>query len=423
MSEVKLAENTGTGVYQFHRSIELFERATQVIPAGIYGHHSPAIRTPGVTPYYAARGEGTRFWDVDGNEFLDWMCAYGPMILGYNHPKVEAAAARQRQEGDCLSLPSPRAVELAERLVRLTPFADWFVFGKNGSDMTTWATQVARAHTGRDKIIMVQGTYHGKDAWCTPGHAGLTPGDRESILTFRWNDLSGLRLLAERHRGSVAGIIMTPYHFPNWWDNELPAPGFWQAVRALCDEEGIVLILDDVRTCFRLHMGGSGEYFGFQPDLAAYCKAIANGYPLSACGGRAELKTAASKVFLTGSYWFNAVPMAAALATLDELEASDGVARMFEIGQMLCNGLTECAASHGLQLTCSGHPSMPFVRFANDDDLYRNQVWCGEMTKRGIFVHPHHNWFVSVAHTEADVRRTVDVADEAFAIVKRQFGS
>jgi glutamate-1-semialdehyde 2,1-aminomutase len=285
------------------------------------------------------------------------------------------------------------------------------------------AIRLARGYTGRDKIIMVQGTYHGKDAWCTPGHAGLTPGDRESILTFRWNDLSGLRQLAERHRGSVAGIIMTPYHFPNWWDNELPAPGFWQAVRALCDEEGIVLILDDVRTCFRLHMGGSGEYFGFQPDLAAYCKAIANGYPLSACGGRAELKTAASKGFLTGSYWFNAVPMAAALATLDELEASDGVARMFEIGQMLCSGLTECAASHGLQLTCSGHPSMPFVRFANDDDLYRNQVWCGEMTKRGIFVHPHHNWFVSVAHTEADVRRTVDVADEAFAIVKRQFGS
>jgi glutamate-1-semialdehyde 2,1-aminomutase len=423
MAETKTTEQTTTDLYAFDRSIELFERATRVIPCGMYGHHSPAIRTPGSTPYYFERGQGSRLWDVDGNEYIDWICAYGPMLLGYNHPKVEAAAAKQREKGDCLSGPGEVMVNLAERLVDITPFADWFVFGKNGSDMTTWAIQVARAHTGRNKIVMAQGAYHGKDPWCTPGHAGLTAGDRQDMLTFRWNDLAGLRTLTERHRGDIAGIILTPYHFPNWWDSEMPAEGFWQGVRKLCDDEGIVLILDDVRTCFRLHMGGSGEYFGVRPDIATYCKAIANGYALSACGGRQEYKTAASKVFLTGSYWFSSVPMAAALATLDELEACDGIAKMDEIGKRLCDGLTECAASHGLQFLCSGHPSMPFTRFANDDDLYRNQVWCAEVTRRGAFVHPHHNLFVSPAHTEEDIKLTLDAADAGFRIVKERFGS
>lgn len=423
MADTKARERVDAELYEIDKSVELFERATQVIPCGIYGHHSPAIRSPGASPYYFERGKGSHIWDVDGNEYIDWICSYGPMLLGHGHPKVEEAAARQREKGDCLSGPGEVMVDLAERLVDVTPFADWFVFGKNGSDMTTWSLQVARAHTGRNKIIMAQGTYHGKDPWCTPGHAGLTTGDRQDILTFRWNDLAGLRALAERHRGDVAGIILIPYYFTNWWDSELPAEGFWQGVRELCDEEGIVLILDDVRTCFRLHMGGSGELYGVRPDLATYCKAIANGYPLSACGGRQEFKTAASKVFLAGSYWFSAVPMAAAMATLDELEACDGIAKMAEIGQMLCDGLTESAASHGLQLTCSGHPSMPFVRFSNDDDLYRSQVWSAEVARRGSFVHPHHNLFVSTAHTEEDVKQTLDAADAAFEIVKKQFGS
>ncbi len=422
MADTKTAK-TDANLYTFDKSIELFERACQVIPCGIYGHHSPALRTPGATPYYFERGQGSRIWDVDGNEYVDWICSYGPMLVGHNNPRVEAAVAKQREKGDCLSGPSELMVELAERLVKMTPFADWFVFAKNGSDMTTWAIQVARAHTGRDKVAMAQGAYHGKDPWCTPGHAGLTRGDRDDILMFRYNDLTGLSRLVERHRGNMAAIIMTPYHFTNWADSEMPVEGFWQAVRKLCDDEGIVMIIDDVRTCFRLNLAGSGEVFGVRPDLSAYCKAIANGYALSACGGREELKTAASKVFLTGSYWFSAAPMAAAMATLDEMEATDGIDRMREIGESLCKGLTEAAASHGLQLTCSGHPSMPMVIFTGDKDLYRTQVWCAEMTRRGAFVHPHHNWFVSTAHTEEDIQLTLEAAEAGFRAVKERFGT
>jgi glutamate-1-semialdehyde 2,1-aminomutase len=409
--------------YEFPRSIELFERAAKVIPCGVYGHLSPAIRSPGRCPYYAERAEGVRFWDVDGNEFLDWLCAYGPMVVGYRNPRVDRAVAEQLALGDCLSVPGEVMVTLAERLVKMVNFADWFVFGKNGSDMTTWALQVAREHTHRPLIAMVAGTYHGCDAWCTPGHGGLLPEDRNAVRTFPWNDLDALRRLLQAEKGRFAAVIMTPYHFPNWSDNLLPATGFWQGVRDLCTEHGVVLVLDDVRTCFRMGLGGTHEQFGFEPDLSCYCKAIANGYPLSACGGREELKAAAARVFLTGSYWFGAACMAAAHATLDEIAAVDGVAHMDRIGRLLIESLEETARSHGLRFKGTGAPAMPFFIFANDPDLYRNQYWCAEMNRRGMFVHPHHNWFVSTAHTEDDVRRTVEVADVCFALVKKEFGS
>lgn len=408
---------------KFDKSIEMFERAAKVIPCGIYGHLTPAIRTPGATPYYTAKAKGAHYWDVDGNEFIDWMCAYGPMVVGYNNPRVEEAAAKQRELGNCTNHPSEVMIDLAEKIVDLIPFADWSVFAKNGSDLTTWATQVARAHTGRVKIAMVTGTYHGTDAWCTPGHAGITKADRSDMLYFGWNDMEGLRKLVKQHKGEIAGVIMTPYHFPNWSDNMLPTDGFWRDVQNVCREEGIVLILDDVRSGFRVSLHGSQEYFGFEPDLGVYCKAIGNGYPISAAAGRDDLKKAAAKVFLTGSYWFSCVPMAASLATIKEIEETDGIKTMRDIGAALAEGMEKLAAAHGLQFKCTGHPSMFYIRFTNDDDLFRNQLFCAEMCKRGIFAHPHHNWFISTAHTMEDVNKTLEAADTSFKIVKKHFGS
>jgi len=319
--------------YQFTKSIELFDRATRIIPAGIYGHESPAITVPGSFPYYGVRAEGCRYWDVDGNEFIDYMCAYGPMVLGYGHPKVEEAVQKQRALANCLNHPAPVMVELAEYLVDLVGVADWAVFAKNGSDLTTWAIQAAREFTGRPKIVKIKGAYHGAHAWCTPGHGGLIPEDRTHIHAIDWNDLEALRALVAEHKGKIAGFIATPYHHPAFADSVLPADGYWKGVEELCRAEGIVLILDDVRAGFRLHMEGSHAYFGFEPDLVVFCKAIGNGYPISACVGREALKNAASKVFLTGSYWNSAVPMVAALATLEELKATGGVEKMLTTGR------------------------------------------------------------------------------------------
>ena len=269
-------------LYKFDRSEALMERARKVIPGGIYGHKSPVLLVPGAYPSFMARGEGCRIWDVDGNEYIDFMCSYGPIVLGHNHPRVEEAARAQAEKADCLNLPGEVWIELAELLVGITPFADWAVFAKNGSDVTTWSLAVARAHTGRPKIVMAAGAYHGVGAWCTPSNEGIPPSARADNLTFTYNDLDGLRRVVDEHRGEVAGVIVTPFRHEAFHDSEMPAPGFLEGVRALCDQEGIVMIYDDVRAGFRLHLGGSGEHFGVRPDITCYCKAIANGYPLAA---------------------------------------------------------------------------------------------------------------------------------------------
>ena len=405
----------------FARSLALFERASQVIPGGIYGHTNPAATLPMASPYYAVRSEGCRYWDADDNEFLDFLCGYGPNVLGARHPEVEAAAEAQRAKGDCFNHPTPVAVDLAERLVALVDFAAWAVFGKNGSDMTTWALQVAREHTGRKKILMVHGAYHGSHAWCTPGHGGLIEEDYAHIHGFPWNDLDAFEKLLRTHRGQVAGVILTPFHHPAFADSALPAPGFLKGIETACRREGAVLILDDVRCGFRLHLGGSHRFFGFEPDLICFSKAIANGHPLSAALGRKELQRAAGRVFLTGSFWNNAVPMAAALATLDVLERDDVPAHLARVGAYLREGMQRLAAKHGTPIRYTGVDAMPFLTFADERNFYRSQTFCREAVRRGVFLHPHHNWFLCAAHQTADIDEALAVADAAFEIVREEF--
>ncbi|MBI4517900.1 MAG: aminotransferase class III-fold pyridoxal phosphate-dependent enzyme [Deltaproteobacteria bacterium] len=408
----------------FSQSQSLFERALRVVPGGIYGHQSPLMLVPGEYPYFFDHGAGSHIWDVDGNEYIDYMCSYGPIVLGHNHPKVEEAVAGQRRKGNCFNGPTELWVELAEHLVGITPFADWAAFGKNGSDVCTWATEIAREHTGRPKIVKAAGAYHGTHAWCTPLPAGTTDADTANVVPFAYNDLADLQRVVAEHDGQVAGIIVTPFRHEAFHDQELPVEGFLQGVRRLCDEKKMVLILDDVRAGFRLHLGGSGEIFGVRPDLAAYCKALANGYPLSACVGREFLKPAAEQVFFTGSYFTSGVPMAAALACLKELKASGGIERMRQLGTMLQRGLEEQARAHGLGLTYSGPPAIPFMTFTADEGGFeRARRFSALCIQRGVYFHPVHNWFLSAAHSEADIRRTLEASDEAFAIIRKDFAN
>ncbi|MEM9400534.1 MAG: aminotransferase class III-fold pyridoxal phosphate-dependent enzyme [Verrucomicrobiota bacterium] len=407
----------------YDKSMELFGRARQVIPGGIYGHTTPTLVGPGASPYYAVKGKGSRYWDVDGNEFIDYMCGYGPIVQGYNHPEIETAAEKQRKRGDCFNHPGSVMIDLAEKLVELVDFADWCVFGKNGSDMTSWATQVAREYTTRKKILMVRGAYHGVDPWCTPGHGGLIEEDRAHIHYFDWNDPQSFIDQVKQHPNQVAAVITTPYHHPTFADSVMPSHDFLKTIREQCDEHGILWILDDVRSGFRLNIGGSHRYFDFQPDIACYCKAIANGYPLSACVGKNDYKISATKVFLTGSYWGGAVSMAAALKNIEILERDHALETMDAMGDRLFKGFKKKAKAHGLQITMSGPHAIPFMTFRNETNFFRLQHFAEECLKRGAFIHPHHNWFLSAAHTEADIDATIEIADAAFASVKEKFGS
>lgn len=410
-------------LYSFKKSQDMFQRATKVIPTGISGNKNPAFAVPGAFPYFAERGEGCKYWDVDGNEYIDYLCGYGPIVLGYNHPVVEEAANKQRDVGYTFNHPTERSVELAEKMVEITPFADWAAFARNGSDITTYAMQIAREYTQRRKIVIAKGAYHGSHAWCTPGHGGLIIEDTEHVLTFTWNNANEFHDIVKANEGDIAGIMLTPYHHPAFGDQVLPAPGFMSDVRRICDENGIVFICDDVRAGFRLHMSGSGEYFGFEPDISCYCKAIANGYCVSAAVGKDKYKPAASNIFFTGTFYTSAVELAAALATLDVLEKTKAIEKMLKMGTMLTEGLRERAGKHGIAIRLSGPPSIPYMTFAAETNFRRSQLFSGEAAKRGVVLHPHHNWFLTSAHEEEDINKTLDVADECFAIVKEKFGS
>jgi len=406
----------------YDKSNQLFDRALKVIPGGIPGHQSPMLLVFGSCPCFIERAEGARFWDVDGNEYIDYMCAYGPMVLGYNHPKVERAARAQLEKTDTGNLPTERYIELAEKMVKIVPIADWAIFGKNGSDVTTYATRLARAHTERNKIVTVAETYHGIGAWCTPIMNGVTPAEREDVLTFPYNDVAALKQLVEQHKDEIAGIIVTPFRHEAFHNSEMPAPGFLEAVRKTCDDIGAVFIVDDVRAGFRMHMGGSLEKFGVKPDLICFSKALGNGHPIAACVGKEDLRAAAGATFFTGSFFTSSVPMAAALATLDEMESTNAIDVMYERGEMLKDGLLDQADAYGQEVTYSGPETIPFMTFQGEDGMEKSKLFCEECYKRGVFFHPFHNWFISSAHTEEDIKKTLEASDAAFQRVKKEIG-
>ena len=411
---------------QFDKSYELFDRASQVVPGVIPGHQTPLIQVFGSCPCYMERAEGARFWDVDGNEYIDYMCSYGPMIIGHNHPKVEAAARAQAADVDTGNLPTERYIELAEKMVDIVPIADWAIFGKNGSDVTTYATRAARVHTGRSKVVMVEETYHGIGTWALSGliAEGNMPEDTANMLTFKYNDIEGFKRLMEENGSEVAGVIVTPFHHEATHDSEMPAPGFLEAIRGACDASGAVFIVDDVRAGFRMHMGGSLERFGVKADLICFSKALGNGHPISACVGKEDLKGAASQTFFTGSFFTSSAPMAAALATMDEMEKIGAIDIMYERGEMLKDGMLDQADTHNLEVIYSGPEPIPFMTFKGEDgfDREKSKLFSEECFKRGVWLHPLHNWFISAAHTEEDIKETLEVTDAAFSRVKAEMG-
>jgi glutamate-1-semialdehyde 2,1-aminomutase len=382
-------------------------RAQRVIPGGMYGHLNVARLPPGY-PQFFARAEGATLWDVDGNAYVDFMCAYGPMVLGYGNREVEDAASTQRALGDVLTGPSERLVELAEKLV--------------GTDATTLCVVVARAATKKRKILVARGAYHGSAPWCTPHPAGTTAEDRVHLVHYDYNDMASLLAAAQSVEGDVAGVIASAFKHDYGKDQELPTPEFARAVRKLCDETGAALILDDVRAGFRLHLGGSWETVGVRPDLAAYSKAIANGYTLAAVTGSDRFRDAAASVFMTGSFWCGAASMAASLKTLEIFERDGTIATMAQLGQRLRDGLAAQAKAHGLVLRQSGPAQMPTVLFADDPDVEKGRLFASEALRGGAWIHPQHNMFLSAAHTDADIDRALQATDGAMAAVRKSFG-
>lgn len=407
--------------YQYSKSRELFQRAAKVIPGGVYGHQGPAngcfIPTEAF-PFFSDHAKGAYFWDVDGNRFIDYMCAYGPNILGYNDPDVDRAAMEQAKQENCVVAPSSVMIDFAEELVKTVAMADWAFFAKNGGDATSLAIMTARAATNRKKTILIRGNYHGVAPW-TQGYGcgGVLAEELSNNLYVDWNDYDQVESLVQKYPGEIACFMSTPYWHGNFVENQLPAREYWQKIRKLCTENGIVLAVDDVRCGFRLDMEGSDHYFGFKADLMCFCKALANGWNVSALCGTEKLRDAVNNVFFTGSYWMSAIPFAAGIATLNKMKRLGGPAVLIEYGKRLSNELVKLAAARGLELVVSGVPSMWYMRIADDPSLSLHQKWIAECVKRGVYFTNHHNHFVNYSMGEKELDFTLEVADEALKVV------
>lgn len=410
-------------INKYPKSQELFKRAFQVIPSGIYGHQGPTegCYIPNdAFPLFSSRAKGTHFWDADGNDYIDYMCAYGPNVLGYGDPDVDAAALEQLKKEDCATIPSSILIDFAELLVDTVASADWAFFAKNGNDVTTLAIITARAATRRKKIVLFNGYYHGISPWTQKiDYPGILEEEVCNNLYVNFNDYPALEKLFSENKGEIAAIIGQPYMHGNFIDNFYPDEGYWKKVRKLCDDNNVVLIIDDVRAGFRMDLAGSDHYFGIKADLICFCKALANGYNVSALCGRESLKDVVSSITYTGSYWMSAVPFAAGIACINKMKRLD-TPRLFEkLGRELTEGFAAAAKTNGFNLVVSGHPSLFYLRLADDDSLMLHQRWIAECVKRGIFLTSHHNHFINAALTEEDIKKSIEIAEDAFHALRK----
>jgi len=396
------------------KSQEWLARSRKVIPGSAQTFSKGFTQhVEGVAPVFLARGKGCRVWDVDGNEYIDYVQGLLPNLLGYANEEVNAAVAEQLAQGHSFSLPHPLEVQLAERLTRLIPCAEMVRFGKNGSDATSGAIRAARAATGRDHVACCG--YHGWQDWyigSTTRNAGVPAAVRALTHPFPYNDLPALEKLLQQHAGQFAAVIMEPVNFTE------PAPGFLAGVKELAHRHGAVLIFDEICTGFHFGLGGAQKRYNVIPDLACFGKAMGNGFPIACVVGRGDLMKVFEEIFFSFTFGGEAASLAAALKVLDILEHTDALARMENYGRALQDGFNSLAKAAGLQdrLTCVGHTTWSLIRFRDaegKDSLLLRSLVSQELVKRGILSLVTHN--MTAAHDELAVQQTL----EAYAAVMK----
>jgi glutamate-1-semialdehyde 2,1-aminomutase len=419
-----------------------FERALRVTPGGV---NSPvrAFGAVGGTPRFIASASGARLRDVDGREYIDFVGSWGPMILGHDHPEVREALMHALAAGTSFGAPAPGEVELAEMVVGMVPGVDLVRFVNSGTEATMSALRLARAATGRDRVIKFRGGYHGHaDAFLVeagsgaatlgvPSSPGVTEGAARDTLVAEYNDVASVRALLEKDRGKVAAVIVEPV--AGNMGCVPPRDGFLEALRGLCDEHGTLLIFDEVMTGFRLAPGGAQELYGVVPDLTTLGKVIGGGLPVGAFGGRESLMRRVAPdgpVYQAGTLSGNPLAMAAGLATVGHLRANRGVyAELESLGARLEAGYRRLLDGRRDVLSWNRVGSMATLFFspgpvtnwgsASGADRDRFARYFHGMLERGVYLppSPFEAAFLSAAHTEADIDGTVDAAAEVLAEV------
>ena len=405
---------------RYAKSQELLERARRVTPIGSQTY-SKSIRyfCEGAAPAFLDRGQGSHVWDIDGNEFVDFMCALGPVTVGYNDARVNAAVMAQLQKGISFSLATVLEVELAEALTRIVPCAEMVRFVKNGSDATSAAVRLARAFTGRD-LVAISG-YHGMQDWyigSTANRRGIPSAVCELSKTFAYNDPDSLRQLFSRYPGQVAAVILEPIQ------GDGPMPGYLATLREMAKVEGALLIFDEVVSGFRYALGGASELYKVTPDLAAFGKGMGNGLPISAVAGRADVMEliGSQGVFISTTFGGETLSLAGALTVLDILGGQGTYEQIWALGNRMLQGLRQAIERHGVGKVVSVSGLAPHCGVSVDghgalDYLDVMSIYQQTMVQGGILTTGINN--ISLAHTEADIDQFVAAADQAFANIRK----
>ncbi|MGA8904716.1 MAG: glutamate-1-semialdehyde 2,1-aminomutase [Candidatus Bathyarchaeia archaeon] len=432
------------------KSWNLYQRALKVMPGGASSHGQCY---PVFDPYPLTfeRGKGSKIWDADGNQYIDFILSMGPCILGHCHPKLMEAVRAQLEKGTAFAVLNETEVKLAEKVCEIVPNADMVRFSNSGTEATMHAIRIARGYTGKDKIIKFEGCYHGAHDYVLLGGLG-TPSLGSSIAPFKiaatwgipeetartvillpWNDLSVVEKTLKRRAHEIAAIITEPILMNI--GTVLPEKGYLKGLQELCEKYDVVFILDEVISGFRLAPGGAQEYFGLEPGLATFAKALGAGFPISAITGMKEImeQVVPGKIMHAGTFNANPLCVAAAYTALTELTKNDGAAykHMHKVGRMLQDGLqgaVEKTRTDGIvQGVGAGGCQLYFTKmkkirnyrdfFSTDSEKYLR--FHKELLKRGIYFHPqqYEHLFVCTEHTTEDVQKAVTAAEQALKAI------
>jgi glutamate-1-semialdehyde 2,1-aminomutase len=411
----------------------MYARSCQSLAGGVSSNIRAASHP---VPLFYSSGKGSRLFDVDGNEYIDYCLGQGPLILGHSHPRVVQAVKQQVEIGQLYAGQHELEILISEKLQQLIPCAELVRFSNSGSEAVHIALRVARAFTGKKKIIKFQGHYHGWfDNILIGFHhndgnilglesKGQTDSVLDEVIVLPWNDLEALSSALKAHAGQIAAVIMEPIMCNTGCI--LPDAGYLEAVRKLCSDNGVLLIFDEIITGFRLDLGGAQKFYGVVPDLATFGKAMASGFPVSCLAGKREIMKliADFSVVHAGTYNGNPVCLAAALATIEELEKEDGYRKLFDLGQQLMCGIKALAKRKGINLLVQGPGPMFYLAFTKRERI-RNYHDCldvetaryvslaNRLQDLGIRIIHRGIWYLSTAHTQEDVDITLEKLSEA----------
>jgi glutamate-1-semialdehyde 2,1-aminomutase len=424
------------------KSRKLFEQAKKIFVGGVASalHKSKYEEYP----IYIEYGKGSKVYDVDGNEYIDYLGGYGPLILGYDIPAVNEAAMEQLKKGTLFSAPTESLIRVSEKLVEIIPCADLVTYQTTGTEANMVAFRVARAYTGKDKIIKFEGHYHGwsdeemistapdslklmgprNRPWKTLGSKGQSEKAKENIIILPWNDIDIIAKSIKREKHNIAAIITEPV-MCNCFGVIFPEANFLSALREITAQNDILLIFDEVITGFRLALGGAQEYYKVTPDLCTFGKAFAGGFPLSSIAGRKEVME--SGVHIRGTFNANPLSIAACQATIKELEKPGFYNHLKQLTERLTKGINEIADKRNITLYCDNIESIWQISFGTKErmkdfrdnfkvDIMAYQKFRKSCLERGIRLHPlRARQYISAAHTASDIDTTLLVIEEVLS--------